>query len=54
MKNRIKLLIYLLLIVIFNFKNALTENFEYTANKIKILENDKVSFKIPKKYNETK
>jgi len=38
MKNRIKLLIYLLLILTFNFKNALTENFEYTANKIKILE----------------
>ena len=38
MKNRIKLLTYLLLILIFNFKNALTENFEYTANKVRILE----------------
>ena len=29
-------------------------SFELILNKIKVLEKDKVSFKIPKKYNETK
>jgi hypothetical protein len=28
-------------------------SFELILNKIKVLEKDKVSFKIPKKYNET-